>query len=317
MRVFDCARHAVMCGAVAALAACTGVPQPQFNVSPAAAASRMSPHAKSGDLLYVLGGQGEIHILSYPQGQLVATVQAAAQSLYLCSDTKGNVFVTAFKNSSGNVLEYAHGGTTPIASFYSQGWPWSCAVDPVTGNLAVVNLYATGSSFGDVVIFPNAQGSPTAYRDPSISYYTYGGYDTSGNLFIEGVGGSKGYFAELPYQSSTFINITLDHSHYGSDVVGWDGSYIALADALQHAVLRIQVAGSTGSVVEVVPIKDWHQGAMRESTFYDGRFIARPGKHSDAAVWKYPRGGRPGQVFHTFPKRTDIYGITVSAASNR
>ena len=55
-----------------------------------------------------------------------------------CSDANGNVWITnAFQDSyaGGTLVEYAHGGTAPIATLEDQGYfvPVACSVDPRTG----------------------------------------------------------------------------------------------------------------------------------------------------------------------------------------
>jgi hypothetical protein len=315
-------RYAIWFVTAALLAGCGGsqppvgasgaVPLSSATTAHAKSAPWMLPEAKNEDLLYLASTDGT-NILSYPQGKLVGSIDAGAQWTYLCSDQKGNVFFTEFRNSANNVVEYAHGGTTPIATLNSPGYPWSCSVDPVSGNLAVANYTAQGN-VGNIAVFTKEQGTLTIYSDPAISSYTYCGYDASGDLFIDGVGGSKAYFAELPKGGNTFTNITLDHGWYGSDVIEWDGKYITLADALSHSIFRVQVSGSTGSVVSIVSLKGWHQGVMKESWLQNGTLIAQPGKHGDAGLWRYPRGGKPSNVFHGFAKGTTVEGITVSVA---
>ena len=75
-----------------------------------------------------------------------------------CSDSHGDVFITDAFGS--NIQEFAHGGTTPIANLSDVGEEASgCAVDSVTGNLAVTNYYP-----GNVAIYKNAEGTPTFTR---------------------------------------------------------------------------------------------------------------------------------------------------------
>ena len=59
-----------------------------------------------------------------------------------CVDKAGDVFVADFGGNTGTpaILEYAHGGTKPIATLSDPGYyPESCSIDPTTGNLAVTN----------------------------------------------------------------------------------------------------------------------------------------------------------------------------------
>lgn len=101
-------------------------------------ASWMSPEAAGEDLLYVGGGgtYGYVHVYSYPQGKLVGKLTGLDLPYGECVDASGDVWiVTNFPNQA---IEYAHGGTTPIATLSVPGSnAYGCAVDPASGNLAV------------------------------------------------------------------------------------------------------------------------------------------------------------------------------------
>ena len=104
--------------AVMLLAGCGGVA-----VSPAAGTtaqfhetrSWMLPEAQREDLLYADTGDGSVHnlyVLSYPKGKLVGTISEpdAAYQQGLCSDAKGDVFVTTL---SKQLLRRGHLRTRP------------------------------------------------------------------------------------------------------------------------------------------------------------------------------------------------------------
>jgi hypothetical protein len=313
MKGLDLGRCALGICAAAAISTGCGAPQPPIAGSPG---SRQEANAKNMDLLYLASTDGG-HILSYPEGKLVGSFESTKSLAlsYLCSDAKGNVFLTKFKNGSPNVVEYDHGGTTPIARLHDPGYPWSCSVDPTSGNLAVATYDASGG--GNIAIFSNARGGPNIYRDPNISTYVYCAYDGQGDLFVDGVKGSKGVLAELPKGSASFIDLTVNHRYYGGSVVSWDGSYVTLADPLQRVILRLEVSGSTATVVGTTNLKDWRQGAFKEVWLLGDALITQPGRHADAGVWRYPAGGRPKRVFRTFEKGTGVDGVTVSVAPNR
>ena len=105
-----------------------------------------------------------------------------------CVDNAGNVFVVNFGTSSGgggDVVEYAHGGTTPIKTLtYPNAYLNGCAVDPTTGNLAVTDYRPSNGNRGKggVLIYPSASGTPTKYVDPGMADYGYCAYDSAGNL---------------------------------------------------------------------------------------------------------------------------------------
>src|SRR6202042_651602 len=113
--------------------------------------SWMKPGTSGGDLVYISSYANAVYVYSYPAGPLVGTLTGFNNPIGLCSDAKGNVWVT--NASGGNIVEYAHGGTSPIATLQDSGQtPEDCAVDPTTGNLAVADLYSNAA------IYTNDQG---------------------------------------------------------------------------------------------------------------------------------------------------------------
>ena len=144
-------------------------------------ASWMLPEAKSQDLIYAEGAACEgICILRYPDGKRVGNIALSETSGGDCSDRNGNVFVT----NDSQVLKFAHGGTTPIASLSLPGTDaQACGVDPATGNLAVL----FSGSGANVAVFASASGTPATYETYMFSWGC--GYDNSGNLFVSGLNG--------------------------------------------------------------------------------------------------------------------------------
>ena len=274
---------------------------------PAHPSSWMLPEAKGENLLYISTGFS-VYVYSYPAGKLVGTL--GTEGLYLCSDLQGDVFLTQY--NTGNIYEYAHGGTSPIATLSDPGGPWSCAVDPVTGNLAAANMYGPGGP-GNVAIFPKAQNPAQIYSDPNMTSYSYCGYDDRGNLFVDGGGFGTSSFAELPKGSSFFTDITLNQSVYSSSVIQWDGSYVTIADAGAHEIDRVVFSGSSGTIVGQTRLRDWHQGTFKEIWLQGSAAIAQPAKNGSVAVWKYPNGDYPKRyIGHV--GRIVIYGVTMSRA---
>ena len=107
--------------AVAMLAGCGGAQSAMSRTIPRNAGpashgvhkSWMKPGSSGGDLLYVTVGGGDIDVFTYPGGALMGTLTGLQHPLGMCSDANGNVWITNTNGSSGYVLEYAHGGTSP------------------------------------------------------------------------------------------------------------------------------------------------------------------------------------------------------------
>ena len=157
----------------------------------------MLAEAKREDLLYVATGDN-VYVLSYPGGKLVGSLGITGNNL--CSDARGDVFIPT---SGYDVVEYAHGGNSPIETLADGDIPLGCAVDPTTGNLAVTN---EASGAGEVAIFPKAKEPSTWHRDPDIGTFGLCGYDDRGNLFVDGSG--SGNFLAIPPRGAKRLRTT-------------------------------------------------------------------------------------------------------------
>lgn len=152
--------------------------------------SWMLPEAKSQDLLYVVRGSlGGASVYTYPKGKPVGNITGISAPNGICTDVAGNVFVVG--TNSQQIYEYAHGGSTPIATLDDSGnYPQGCAVDPSSGTLAVAGGFPTTAN---VAIYKNASGTPMIYATPEAGTFIYCTYDDNGNLFMPG-----GEMFELP-----------------------------------------------------------------------------------------------------------------------
>src|ERR1700722_2239249 len=114
--------------------------------------SWMKPSAKGKSLVYVSSVlSNDVYVYSYSTQQLVGTLTGFTTPYGLCSDKKGNVWIV--NDGASQLVEYAHGGTSPLATLSDSGeYPEGCAVDPQTGNLAVTNFYSQ-SGGGSVAIY--------------------------------------------------------------------------------------------------------------------------------------------------------------------
>ncbi|MGA2760139.1 MAG: hypothetical protein ABSF08_07485, partial [Candidatus Cybelea sp.] len=216
----------VGCGSLAPGGAVTGAGSASYGKS------WMLPEDSGDDLLYVLKDNYVVNVYSYPDAKFVETLTGFEDTpTGLCADEQGDVFVTEEDNVSGEapgnrIVEFAHGGTSPIANLTDSDFPWSCSVDPTTGDLAVTNWVND-----TVAIYPNAQGNPT-YIATSLSQTYWAAYDNDGNLFVSGNTGPSSYgLAELPSGSGTFRKVSLNES-IGIDALQWtDGDLIVSYDS--------------------------------------------------------------------------------------
>ena len=119
-------------------------------------ASWMAKGAASGALLYLSDyATSDVYVYSWPGLKVVGTLTGFANPQGECVDKSGNVWVT--NSSASQLLEYAHGGTSPIASLATPNqYPASCSVNLRTGELAVGSIESTTLGQGGVTLFKNA-----------------------------------------------------------------------------------------------------------------------------------------------------------------
>jgi hypothetical protein len=276
--------------------------------------SWMKSEASSRVLIYATGGCGGTFVFAYSDGTLVGSLDTGATSYGDCSDANGNVFIT----SGTTVIEYAHGGTSPINTLSLPGdEAHSCSVDPTTNDLAV----AFEGKGGDIAIFQNEQGSPSMYQSTLDSSYC--GYDASDNLFVDGYYGS-GYIglSELPKGSSTFTRLTINGTLDDPPAqVQWDGQHVGYESTGKNSatVQRLSISGSTATVVHAVHLRrvthratqSWIYKNVIVAAFY----TASKGKSANkVGIWRYPAGGRP-VVEYSYTRYDDpvFQAVTVSA----
>jgi hypothetical protein len=308
------------CVAIATLAGCGGSSQSTATVPQGSSAVRQAGHqgkSSSGDLIYA-AAIGKSYVLTYPQGQLVGTINVGA--LDACTNDAGDVFLAG----ATQIEEFAHGGTSPIANFSTPGSPIGCAVDPVSGNLAVVFFQASGN---DVAVFPNSSGNPTFYESNLTAFWC--GYDDQGNLFVDGVGqGGASALAELAKNATSFETLSITPHIEGAFLrIQWDGSHLTVEAqsnykrGTHHAVSinRLSVSGSTATVVGTTQIKTIRKTAAL--SWIDGGRVLVPygnaGRYNpDIGYWKYTAGGSPvKQVEKPAGKTAIINAITISKGS--
>jgi hypothetical protein len=274
-------------------AAQTGVVAPH----PDRGRSWMSPGATSKDLLYISNYiTSVVDVFSYPQDKLVGTLTGFDQPDGICTDKKGDVFIVS--NQNDTIVEYKHGGTSPIATLSDPaGYPVNCSVDPTTGNLAVATIHTYSSASGSVAIFAHAKGTPAIIYDPKITLVYFVGYDNKGNGLEPGIGFA---FAELPKGKKTFSNITLKGGTiYFPGKITWDGKYVTVADQQYGGPYSghtgiYQTTGAGGKIVGSIPLTG--SGDIVDLWIYDNTVIGpvfQGSSENEVLFYKYPAGGKP------------------------
>jgi DNA-binding beta-propeller fold protein YncE len=260
----------------------------------------MKPAARDSDLLYISDiGTDDVYAFSYPRGKLVGTLTGFQEPVGLCVGKGGKIWVADAK--AGEIFEYAHAGTAPIATLNDNGEePFGCAIDPASGNLAVSNAGTASGGNGSVSVYRDASGTPTNYTDSAMSKMAFVGYDDGGNLFVDGADASSSFaFAELASGGSALTNIYLPQSFEAAGGVAWDGKYIAVGDLLLGYVYQFSIdasgdateVGSTdladGAWVEefCFPLDRHHKAAQQGK-----RIIGPAVAEQHVGFWDYPSG---------------------------
>jgi hypothetical protein len=159
--------------------------------------------------ILILSGNGELRTYD-TAGHLVGDVTLV--TFYtpitgMCSDGEQNIYATTFGSS---VYEFPIGSTSPTRTLDTLSGvmddPYTCAVDPITGDVEVGGgLEGFGQGFGLELFFPGQKepyevgGGP---RGSSLSAVTF---DRSGSVWIDGnvnqsvVVGNGNNFQSLPF----------------------------------------------------------------------------------------------------------------------
>jgi hypothetical protein len=259
----------------------------RLNPMPRYAAMVPARHTKSKDFEYIINDYGTFAgVFDYPKsvkeiGQITNVGgQGCTNVLYgygkktfwiVAGDTEINEYQVPMK---------------PLKTLSdSIGMPSSCAMD-TSGDLAVGILDGSGS--GDVVIYQNASGTPTAYKTPLAEEF-FDGYDNKGNLFADGFTRSNFGLVELPKGSSTFETITTSNTVDFPGSVQWDGTYLTVFDQETNSIYQYTVSGTTATLEGTVKFQGSSDCA--QSWIVKGILYCADAGNNDGEVFKYPAGG--------------------------
>ncbi|MFY9709110.1 MAG: hypothetical protein WBD57_07540 [Candidatus Cybelea sp.] len=244
-------------------------------------------------LLYVTNYHAN-DVIIYQNDQVVGELKGLKGPDGICTDRHGNVWIV--NNLGQDVVEYAHGGTTPRKTLGDPGYyPLGCAVNPRTGALVVTNIFSTSSGPGNIAIYHKAQGPPLILDDPKIFYYFFAGFDADSNLYVDGLDTSQTFvFAELLRGQQKFNKIALNGTIYYPGAIAWDGTYVDIGDQRyqnQVASAIYQTTGAGGKIVGTTVMN----GAQDVVGYWlgAGTVIAPDANLNDVSLYQYPAGGDP------------------------
>jgi hypothetical protein len=299
----------------AALDACAA-PQNALNPSVSPQQRAIGPQT-GGGLLYA-GGKHDVEVYTFPDGEYQGVFKTSGLVTGMCSDSKGNVFMTAASqksSESGYVDEYAHGGKAPIATLDvpKDDRPVACSSDPTTGNLAIT-LQNVKDYAPSIAIYIKAGGTPKIYTTPALSANPQAGYDDKGDLLATSGGNLAG---ELAKGASSFEKITLSQTLGNVGHVQWDGKYFALqsfypthhqGEYLYERIYRVQISGSNGKIVGTTYFRNWPETDPGQSWIAGSTIVATP--YSHIVFWAYPAGRTPTKTIHS---PHGVKAVTISA----
>ncbi|HEY2474922.1 MAG TPA: hypothetical protein VGI19_08980 [Candidatus Cybelea sp.] len=244
-------------------------------------------------LLYVTNYHAN-DVLVYQNDKLVGTLTGFKGPDGVCTDRHGNIWIT--NNLGQDIVEYAHGGTSPLQTLGDPGfYPLGCAVNPRTGALVVTNIFSTASGAGNVAVYHKAKGPPLILNDPKIFYYFFCGFDAQSNLYVDGMNTSQAFaFAEVLRGQYKFKNINLNGTIYYPGGVAWDGQYVDVGDQLyEHEVLSaiLQTNGAGGKIERAIVLI----GSQDVVGYWqrEGSLIGPDANRNVVGLYEYPQGGQP------------------------
>jgi hypothetical protein len=306
------------------LAGCSGSSTGVTAPPATAAASVRRSAGTSGDLVYVSTSTA-VKVLSYPGLKVVQSLPSSYSYSGICSDpNNGNVYVAA----ATQVIVYAHGGTTPIATLTPPSGYHSlvaCAVDPTTDNLVVSSQYEYSYKKAALLLYHEGQGTPTIIAPKQLDWYWYPTYDGNGNLFVTcWTKHGRFHIDELPVGKTQFISIKVVRC-CSVGKIQWDGTYIAFEEYYGQGaskVFQMQVSGSVGTIVGAETYAE--VGDLSNFWIHDGVLFNALGKiksknNRGIGAWAYPAGGDPTASGYglTNGANDKIIDLTVSVSPSR
>jgi hypothetical protein len=287
--------------------------QPPTSAAAVMAVSWMTPQAPAQNLLY-LAGANDVTVYSYPQGKLEGTLDGFSDSGGDCVDKAQDVWIT--DQGHARMVEYAHGRTQPLRILKGIAGN-ACAVDPVTGDLAITTV------IGTIYVYKGGRGEPVPYDTPDITRFNYCGYDDKGNLFADGGNGGNNYsfvLSELPKGSGKLRIIGLNQPITEPGGVAWDGKHLAIGDSEYPVIYEFALKADRGTRVRTTTLGS--PGYYVSQFFIDGQSLIAPNNYlsknqllSDLLVYKYPNGGKPSKNIPA--ARTNARGVVLSLAQSR
>lgn len=270
--------------------------------------SWMRPDITS-NLVYIALGSN-IGVYSFT-GKQVGELKGFDDSFSDCSDAQGDVWVSY----GAGFLEYAHGGTYPIAQLFLPGnsAPINCAVDPSTGDVAATER--SESQGENVAVFQNIYSTPQIYKDSDLVDYEFLGYDDQGNLFVNGIGAKKKVLlAELTNGGINLSTIKVDRGFHEVGGLQWDGQYLAIGDSGNRVIYQMSVADGQATTQSTTHFHGWHAKFKDVVPFaVQSGVVVFAFKSTQVGFWDFPQGDR---TLRRIPVSAGGDGVAISVSAS-
>jgi hypothetical protein len=262
--------------------------------------SWMDAKAKAQRLLYVSDTENNaVYVYGASSNKLVGTLGGFERPLGECVDAKSNVWIV----DSAALTEYAHGGTTPIGSismydFYAGGYhPYSCAVDPTSGDLAIsiIDRYEGGDAGLILICSSNTNCSANEQHAQAFIYFV--SYDKNGNLYANGTKrGKPGLWMVMRPHGGSFQKFTISGATISAPggLVNADGVFSVGAPGTSGNSVIYQV-GANGTVTGTTQLSNangCNQFAIQGNATKQ-RVTCPNSGGANVTKYNYPAGGSP------------------------
>jgi hypothetical protein len=274
-------------------------------VAVTAASHRATTPAEENLLLYVSdAGNNDVNFYTWPNLRFRATLTGFGAVRGLCASPTGSIYIVDAQND--DIVRYGHGAQSPSKILYDQGYhPNGCAVDRVTGKLAVTLISESSGQPGVLALFTHAAGRPVYYGIANIFTPAYCAFDSKGNLFIDGTD-KKGNFAlgEMAFGYHSVSTVTLKQTIGVPGGVQWDGTYLVIGDqgtsSKGSTLYQFTIAGGAGTLEGTVPLGE----SAKVAQFWTGsiKLVGPNSGGSEVGIWSYPAGGQPLKTIGGFKK---------------
>jgi hypothetical protein len=253
----------------------------------------MAPDAKNGPLLYVTGG-AVVDVFHWPGLQTAGVLTGFQQTTGACIDAAGDVWIA--DAYAQKLYEYAHGGSTPIATLDdAASFPNGCTVNRRDGNLAVGNEFNENVGKGSITIYRHASGQGTTYYDSNLDDVFSLDYAPNGNLYLDGWTGYS-------FGMEKFVRRQFETVAIKGATIGYPGGV-----QYRKNELTVADAGSTVTNTTIYRINKYGKvlgktvmGQAYYSYQYqilNGNVICACYEDKNVQLYAYPAGGTPTRTF--------------------